>query len=94
MSSILNSIKTLEKLSLVTCSKEVLPLLDRALENVKGILEVDTKGLKPLLWQNELDIARLHSDKANITLDLKAIKQNAAGFHEDYISVGLPPKTK
>ena len=94
MTSIQNCIKTLERLSLVTCSRDVLPLLERTLKNVEPILRVDTKGVAPLLWQNELSADRLHNDEPNIRLDTKDLRRNASGFCEDYIGIGLLPKRK
>lgn len=91
MTNIKNCIKTLEKLSLVTCSDEVLPLLERALKNVEPILSVDTRGVEPLLWQSKLDLRRLHDDKPLNTLNTKDIKKNAHSFYEDYVVVGVPP---
>lgn len=91
MTNIKNCIKTLEKLSLVTCSDEVLPLLERALKNVEPILSVDTRGVEPLLWQSKLDLRRLHDDKPLNTLGKKDIQKNANSFYEDYIVVGVPP---
>lgn len=92
--SIRGSIKTLEKLSLLTCSNEVLRLLERALENVEPILKVNTQGVEPLRWQNELNANQLHHDQPQIRLSSKDLKKNAAGFYEDYIAVGLLPTNK
>jgi Asp-tRNA(Asn)/Glu-tRNA(Gln) amidotransferase C subunit len=85
-------IKTLEKLSLVTCSNEVLALLQRSLNNIEPILKVDTKGVEPLLWQNELSLDRLYDDQSKISLTKEDLKKNAKGFYEDYIVVGILPK--
>ena len=87
-------IKTLEKLSLVTCSEDVLQLLERALTNVEPILKVNTQGVEPLIWQNELNKNRLHNDEPRTNLDIEDLKKNAAGFFEDYVIVGLPLKGK
>ena len=89
MSTIQKCIHTLEKISLVTCSQDVLPLLERALKNVEPILKVNTEGVTPLLWQNYLDINRLHEDKPSIRLTIEDIQTNASGFYEDYIFFGL-----
>lgn len=91
MTNIKNSIKILEKLSLLTCSNEVLPLLERALMNVEPILKVDTQGVEPLLWQNKLNLERLNDDKPYNLLGTKDLKRNASSFYEDYIVIGVPP---
>lgn len=88
MSNVRKCIKDLERLSLLTCNSNVLELLERTLNNVKPILEVDTRDVVPLLWQNNLDINRLHSDTPVINLSPKNIKDNASNFHEDYIVIG------
>lgn len=88
MSNIRARIKTLEKLSLITCSNEVLPLLERTLENVAPILKVDTRNTAPLLWQNVLAMERLHNDRVQVRLDTMDLKRNASGFCEDYVKVG------
>lgn len=90
--NIVKHIKKLEKLSLITCSKEVLPLLERALKNVEPILSVDTKGVKPLQWQNGIDLDRLHEDKPNLRLTARDLKKNAPRIYEDYVVVGRMPK--
>lgn len=90
--NIAKHIKTLEKLSLVTCSNEVLNLLERSLKNVEPILRVDTSGVEPLLWQNELSSDRMQDDQPKTSLTKKDLKVNAAGFYEDYIAVGILPK--
>lgn len=89
--NIKNCIKTLEKLSLVTCSNEVLTMLERTLINVQPILQVDTRGVEPLIWQNELTLDRLHKDEVRNRLNSRDLKKNASGFFEDYIAVGVPP---
>lgn len=94
MPNIRGCIKTLEKLSLITCSNEVLPLLERALDNVQPILELKTEGAEPLLWQNEITIDRLNRDQVNVKLSVKDIKKNASGFYEDYIAIGKPKNHK
>lgn len=91
MSNIGNCVKTLEKLSLLSCSKEVLPLLERALKNVEPILEVDTTGVEPLLWQNNLDASRLHKDQTRTNLNFQDIRRNAKNHFEDYVVVGPKP---
>lgn len=89
--NIRNHIKRLEKLSLLTCTDQVIVLLEATLKNVQPILSVDTKGVEPLMWQNELAPDRLHDDRPNVRLSRKDLKRNAAGYHEDYISVGHVP---
>lgn len=91
--NIRSCIKVLEKLSLVTCSNDVLQMLERALKNVQPILEVNTRGTEPLLWQNELSLDRLHKDEVRNRLRSSDLKRNASGFFEDYIAVGIPPKS-
>lgn len=90
--NIRSCIKVLEKLSLVTCSNDVLPMLERTLKNIQPILEVDTRGVEPLIWQNELSFDRLHKDEVKNRLRSSDLKKNASGFFEDYITVGIPPK--
>lgn len=90
MSCIKSRIKTLEKLSLVTCTDEVLVLLERTLSNVKPILSVDTKSVQPMIWQNRLDVSRLHKDEPAPRLSLHGLKQNAPNCYEDYIAIGKP----
>lgn len=92
MAKITECIKTLEKLSLLTCSSEVLPLLERTLKNVEPILGVDTRGVEPQQWQNELNIDRLHNDQTDIRLSQKDLKSNSKFFFEDYITIGRPPE--
>lgn len=92
MTNIKSYIKTLEKLSLVTCSKDVLPLLERTLKNVEPILTVNTRGVEPLVWQNKLDITRLHDDKPQNSLNAKDLKKSASNFYEDYVAIGVSPK--
>lgn len=92
--NIRNHIKTLEKLSLLTCSEEVLSLLERSLKNVEPILRANTKGVEPLLWFNNLGQERLHDDQPKVALTKNALKQNAAGFYEDYIAIGWTPKAQ
>lgn len=94
MSKFRDYITTLEKLSLVTCSKDVLPMLERALKNVEPILRVDTSNVAPLFWQNELDITRLLSCRNKPQLSLKDLERNTTNFYEDYIVVGPKPTNK
>ena len=89
---ICDCIKILEKLSLVTCSSDVLPLLERTLQNVEPILRVDTSKVEPLIWQNKLDSNLLHNDEPQVRLTTKDLKKNAAGFFEDYVAIGRIPK--
>lgn len=91
--NIQHHIKKLEKLSLITCCSEVLPLLERTLKNVEPILSVDTKGVEPLMWQNDLTHDRLGVDNPNVRLTHGDLKRNASRFYEDYIVVGIMPKT-
>lgn len=78
----------------MTCSKEVLPMLERTLANVEPILEVDTQKTEPLIWQNKLTLDRLHQDEIRNRLGPKDLQANAAGFFEDYIAVGVMPEKK
>lgn len=94
MPNISQHTKTLEKLSLITCSNEVMTLFERSLKNVEPIVRANTSGIEPLLWQNDLDIKRLHNDQPKVGLNKMELKQNAAGFYEDYIAVGLIPKAR
>lgn len=94
MSKISDSIKLLEKLSLISCSKEVLWLLERALTNVEPITTIATEGKGRLIWQNGIDMRRLHKDQVNVKMNAKDLRRNAAGYFEDYISIGLTRKTK
>lgn len=91
--SIRNHITKLEKLSLVTCTNEVQLLLERALKNVEPILSVDTKGVEPLLWQDELSPDRLTDDKPNARMTNKDLKTNASEFYEGYVAIGRIPKS-
>lgn len=94
MKNIRSCVQTLEKLSLVTCSNDVLLLLERALRNVEPILKLDTSGTEASIWQNELRIDKLHNDQVDIKLSLKDLKRNAPGYFEDYVAVGLKPAEK
>ena len=94
MANIKNCLQTLEKLSLLTCSETVLPLLERALINVEPVLKVDTRNVDPLLWQNELTLDRLHPDQVQVKLGPRDLEKNAPRFFEDYIAVGLSPEKK
>jgi len=82
------SIKSLEKVSLITCSDEVLFLFKRTLSNVQPILNVDTEGVSPMIWQNRLTFDRLHQDEVRNQLKPQDLKQNAASFFEDYLAIG------
>lgn len=92
MKTIRSCIKTLEKLSLLNCSEDVLPLLERALYNVEPILKVDTGSKEASIWQSELEMDRLHNDRVNAKLSLQDLKKNTSGFYEDYIAIGIMPK--
>lgn len=94
MKTVRSCIQTLEKLSLLDCSKDVLPLLERALQNVEPILKVDTGGKEASVWQSKLNIDNLHDDQINVRLTLKDLRRNAPGFCEDYITVGIKPKNE
>lgn len=93
MPSLQDSIKLLERLSLVSCSRDVYQLLERALINVKPITTLKTDGWDRLQWQNEIDFSRLHRDQVRVNLGTKDLKKNAPGFFEDYVSVGPAPGT-
>lgn len=88
MAPIRDCIKALEKLSLVSCSEDVLRLLERSIGNIKPMLEVDVRNQEPLIWQNYLKINRLHPDKAITRLNPRDVKENAPKFVEDYVAVG------
>lgn len=93
MKNIKSCFKTLEKLSLISCFGDTTLLIERALLNVKPILDIDTTGVEPLIWQNELRTNRLFKDKIDVKLSTYDLERNAAGFHEDYIAVGRTPRT-
>ena len=67
--------------------------MERTLKNVEPILSVNTEGVEPLLWQNSLSLDRLGADKPNVRLTHGDLKRNASRFYEDYIAVGVMPKT-
>lgn len=92
MSPIRGCLHTLERLSLVSCSSEVLKLLEQSLKNIEPMLQVDTKGKDPLIWQKETELERLHCDEVRPRLDLKSVKANAPKFIEDYVVVGRAPR--
>ena len=81
-------IRTLEKLSLVTCSNEVLIPLERSVKNVQPIFSVDTTSREPLIWLDELKTDRLHPDEIRINLSVETLKSNAPKFVEDYVVLG------
>lgn len=93
-SGIRNNIKTLERLSLVTCSIRVLSMLERTLANVQPLLKADTRGVEPMIWQNKLSFEKLNPDVVNNRLGPKDLEKNASGFFEDYIAVGPLPNNK
>lgn len=94
MSKFHSYIAVLEKCSLVTCSKDVLPLLERTLENVKPILNLNLSGPE-LLWQNGIEMNRLRSDKnSDNRLSIEDLRRNASGYYEDYVAIGLPKQKK
>lgn len=94
MPNIQNCVKQLEKVSLLTCSNDVLQLLERALKNVEPILKIDGRRVKPLLWQNELDWGRMNDGVPKPKLGVKDLEKNAKTFYEDYVAVGIPPRKK
>lgn len=91
MTGIRNCVKQLEKLSLITCSNDVLILLERALGNVEPILKINGHNVKPLLWQNNLSLDRIHNDIPKARLNTKDLERNTSRFFEDYVSVGIEP---
>lgn len=93
MPKLRDSIRLLERLSLVSCPPDVYQLLERALMNVQPITTINTEGWDRLLWQNGIDFSRLHGDQVSINLGTKGLKESAPGFFEDYVSVGLAPGT-
>lgn len=94
MSTVQNCIKTLEKVSLVTCSKDVLLLLERTLKNVEPILAVDTRGVEPFIWQSKLSVNQLHEDRPDIKLTPLDLEKNATHFSEDYVVIGAITKKR
>lgn len=88
-----STIKILEKLSLLSASKDVIQLFERSLSNVQPILKLNIKDVEPLIWQTELDFARLHQDVPKTRLDLSNISKNASNMMEDYVVVG-PQKAR
>lgn len=92
MSTITKSIRKLEKLSLITCSKEVVQLLERSIDNVAPILSIDTKNVEPLIWQSNLDNQQLNEDVPNPSIDSRGLKTNVNNFFEDYVAIGLTPQ--
>lgn len=92
ISTINKCIGTLEKLSLVTCSSGVLKLLEGTLKNVGPIVSVNTEGIKPMLWQHELSLDRLHPDKREPKLSKSDLKLNTTSFFEDYVAIGPKPR--
>lgn len=91
MLTIRQSIRKLEKLSLITCSEEILQLLERSIKNVEPILAVDVKKCEPLIWQNRLGYQRLNEDKPKPSIDSKSMKRNVNNMLEDYVAIGLTP---
>lgn len=91
MSSICGTIKVIEKLSLVTCTNEVLRLLEQTIANIDPVLKVDTKNRQPLVWQVELNLSQLREDYPSVKLTRDDLKKNASGFFEDYIAIGSRP---
>lgn len=91
MPKLRDSIKLLERLSLVSCPPDVYQLLERALVNVEPIKMMNTDGWDRILWQNVIDFSRLHRDQVSIRLNTKDLKKSAPGFFEDYVSVGFAP---
>lgn len=87
MAPIRDCLNILEKLSLLS-SKNIVNLLERSVCNVEPILRVDTKGKDPMLWQNELDLDRLHKDEAR-PQKISPLS-NAPNIMEDYVVVGRP----
>ena len=66
-------------------------MLERTLANVEPILKAETTTVKPLVWQNELSLDRLHNDQAHNRLGPRDIKKNARNFFEDYVVIGVSP---
>lgn len=81
-------IPLLERLSLITCTEDVLTKMELCLKNVEPILNVDTKDVEPMIWITNLPPSKMHEDIIRCKLSRNDLKMNAPRMVEDYFVVG------